>query len=314
MKRTLVLGLALLLSLCAVSSASAQDAPPDPAAEPAAAPSQEPALAPSQEPALAPVAAPAPVPVAAAPAPVVEAPGEAKSVMDARRDRDASVDRNILLSGAETIGEGNFSFNSYQLIFAGFTYGITDEIQGTLTTLLPVVAGMPFMLLASGKLKLIETDELIVSVQPELTIMTFEGVTVGAVGGGVTADYRLDDAGKAVLTGGLLTHLAFGKKGKFQGMADAASFLLSAGFSYEVGSYVKLLTEMVLPAGYIWAGDLNEFEVFEQALLFNYGVRFFGENLAVDLTFLRPIHPDVSNDITKILPMGYPYLTFSAKF
>ena len=55
------------------------------------------------------------------------------------RGRDASIDRGFLTAHAETIGEGQWAFNAYELIFIGLTYGFTDDIQASISTLLPIV-------------------------------------------------------------------------------------------------------------------------------------------------------------------------------
>jgi hypothetical protein len=243
-----------------------------------------------------------------------ETPKVQQSPMKVRQANDASVDRNILMSGAETIGKGNFSFNSYQLVLAGFTYGMTESSQITLTTLMPIISEFPFLALVNGKFKVLENDRLILSLQPEFTILHYEGFTIGSVGAGVIMDVRVDDHAKAIFTTSLLTHFAFGEGFKEDGFADAASFILSVGFSYQVSSMVKLKSELIFPSGYVWAGSANSFELYEEAILFNYGVRFYGKSLAVDLAFLLPVHPEAGKSIRDVLPMGYPYLTFSAKF
>jgi len=241
--------------------------------------------------------------------------------MKLRQKVDASVDRNILLPSAETIGKGNFAFNSYQVAFAGFTYGMTESSQLSFSTLLPVYGEIPTVILLNAKIKVVETDRVILSVQPQGGLVHKSGggdsASIGILGAGMAVDVRLDDEARAIFSGAFFANTLFASDsvtGSELGETGLASFTLTAGFNYRIGDFVKLMTELTLPAAYVWAGGRDTFEVIEQGLLLGYGVRFFGETLAFDLTFLRPVHPDVANDFTDIFPMGYPYIAFSAKF
>ncbi len=225
---------------------------------------------------------------------------------DARKQADAAVDRNILLPSAETISAGQLTFNDYEIFLVGLTYGITDDLQVSATTLLPIVSDIPFVALVSAKYRLIAMDNMLLSIQPTLNLAHSSGETGGTFGFQLLYDYIVDDAGDLTLSAGLSANWLF-VAGTFDEVSDGAGLLLGGAVTWRVAEIVKLMGELVLP-GAIGGG---EFELVEQALLFNYGVRFFGERIAVDLTFLRPIHPDV--DVGPLL-MGIPYLTFSARF
>jgi hypothetical protein len=267
-----------------------------------------------------------PVAVAQAVPPSLEAATKTKteplSPMESRQKQDASVDRNILVPSAETIGKGKYAFNSYELAFAGFTYGMTDSSQLSVSTLLPIVSEFPTIMLANVKIKVAESDRMILSVQPQGGFMHKAGggdsATIGILGGGIIADVRLDDEARAILSGAFFSNALFASSSlvdkEVSSNAGMATFTLTASFNYRVGKNIKLMTELTLPAAYVWAGGRDEFEVLEQALLLGYGIRFFGEDLGVDLSFLRPIHPDVANEFTDYFPMGYPYLAFSGRF
>ena len=61
-----------------------------------------------------------------------EAKPETKAEMspaDRRRMQDPSSDRNIVLPSAETIPKGKMTFNSYELLGLGCSYGLTDNLQ-----------------------------------------------------------------------------------------------------------------------------------------------------------------------------------------
>jgi hypothetical protein len=89
-------------------------------------------------------------------------------------------------------------------------------------------------------------------------------------------------------------------------LSDGAVLGFSGAFNARVGSIVKLMAELYLPG----AITPDKADLIEQALLLNYGVRFFSSSIAVDLTFLRPIHPDADTPFV----MGIPFVTFSARF
>jgi len=52
-----------------------------------------------------------------------------------RKDRDAAVDRNILLPSAETLSKGDIAVNSYELLLLGMSVGVTDAVELSATSL-----------------------------------------------------------------------------------------------------------------------------------------------------------------------------------
>jgi hypothetical protein len=234
---------------------------------------------------------------------------DSSSPAERRRAEDASVDRNIFLSSAETIGEGKIAFNSYELLLAGLTYGVTDNLQLSVSTLLPITKDFPLVLVFNGKYRLIHTDRFILSVIPSGSIAheSTTDVTVGTMGAGVALDYLLDQQGNFVFHGGATIAWGFGgSDSDDMDFADGALFLLNAGMNFRIHKYIKLLFELTLPGGYY----KDDFEILEEGLLVGYGVRFCSSFISVDLTFIRPIHPDVETDFV----MGIPFVAFSARF
>jgi hypothetical protein len=229
-----------------------------------------------------------------------------QSPVNIRKNADASVDRNILIPTAETVGQGDFTFNSYELFLAGFTYGITDDLQISMSTLLPIVKDMPFLGTLATKLRLVSGDRFIFSIQPSFTFATQNDVNVGALGLSFMVDFVLDNDGDFVLSLAEGNLWAFGGTDDHMEVADGMLFNLSVGLNYRVHNIIKLMIEFTVPGGII---DGNS-EIVEEAALFNYGVRFFGETIAVDLSFLRSMSSEVSDELV----MGIPYLTFSARF
>ena len=256
----------------------------------------------------------------AEPAPAVAPPAAAmpekpaQSPAQLRRQADPSADRNILLPSAETVEKGDLTLNSYELFLAGITYGITDSLQMSLTTLLPITTEIPLVVLGAAKIRLIKSDRFVLSLVPTGSVISSDGQTMGSVGLGVYGDVILDDLGKWVFSFSETNIWGFGHRvddseGDAVGTQylDGILFALSLAMNYRVHEYIKVLTELILPGGVV-NGD---WALVEEGLLLGYGVRFFGRTLAVDLSFLRPLHPDVDD---QGLLMGFPYLTFSARF
>lgn len=236
------------------------------------------------------------------------APPDGKSGFERRKRADASVDRNVLSPTAETIGKGDFTVNSYELLVIGGTYGITDDVQISASTLVPITTDIPFVLLSAVKWNFLQTGRVLLSLQPHLQYASDSGDTIGGIGAGILADFLLDDKGDFVVTLAETNTMAFGNNID-GGLSDGFIVTLMAGINARVGRKVKLMAEFLLPGGVFW--DEGRTELLEEALLFNYGIRFFGESVAVDLCFLRPAHPDMD---AEGLLMGFPYLTFSARF
>ncbi len=232
---------------------------------------------------------------------------ESNTPAEMRRASDASVDRNIILPSAETIGQGKLSFNSYELFLAGLTYGFTDNLQLSLSGLLPITEDVPLVLVFNGKYRLWHSERFILSVIPSGSIVSKDDVTAGSLGVGMAADLILDQRGHFVLHGGGNILWAWGgADDKDVEFLDGGLFMLNTGMSYRVHKYVKLLFELTLPGGHY----NGEFKLVEEGLLLAYGVRFCSASISVDLTFIRPVHPDVDTEFV----MGFPFLAFSARF
>jgi hypothetical protein len=231
-----------------------------------------------------------------------------ESPVELHKAADPSVDRNVLLPTAETVKAGDFAFSDYEIMLVGGTYGVTDDLQLTVTTLLPITSDIPLFLIGSAKYRLFSGDHLVFSVQPSVIYTSFEGNRGGLFGFQLLADLVLDSEGRIVL------HFAEGNQWVFGGasggdidVAGGVALFAGAGLSARLGQHVKILAEVTVPGAY--SKDTDKFELVDKATLFNYGVRFFGEMVAVDLTFIKPIGTDSGK-----LWMGVPYVSFSARF
>lgn len=227
------------------------------------------------------------------------------------RARDAAVDRGLLTSHAETIGKDQWAFNAYELFFVGITYGFTDDIQASLSTLIPVTTDIPLVLAIQPKFVLARTPDLVLSLRTPVTIVSsFEedvDGTAGTVGAGLLLDYRLDAEGRFAFHAGLLASGLFGAGfDSVDGFtfAEGAVFELDVGMTFSLSNLVTLLVEVQSFA----AAGSGGFDVADGVLL-NYGIRFHSGSIAGDLGFIRPIGTGDDNFF-----LGVPYLAFSARF
>ena len=219
------------------------------------------------------------------------------------RSQDASNDRGLLTSRADTLREGEFSVNAYELFFIGGTYAFTDDFQVSFTTFPPIVEDTPFLGIFNAKYVLMRSATTVVSAQAEGLILRQDGVSAGTFGPSVQVDHHLAD-GAFVLHGQLSAQGVFGGFEDEVEVGEGVLVRMSAGVSAPLGEHVKLLGEVFVPAAF---AD-GEFEVAEVALV-NYGLRFHGGTIAADQAFLRPFGIDDNPFI-----LGIPFLGFSARF
>ena len=218
----------------------------------------------------------------------------------ARSDMDANADHNILTPTAETMNKGELTFNSYELVLAGISYGVTDEFQLTFTTLLPLVKNMPFVGLFTGKYKVMDSGTSAFSIQPGLLFMAYEGETVGTVNFTAMFDIMLNNDN--IVTFSSAVNVPFAEND----MMDGFLMTFTAAINSKMSNHVKIIAELTMAGAYAE----GSFHMSDDVMLFNYGVRFFNKDLAAMLSFLRPIVMSGDNPFL----MGYPYVTFTAKF
>lgn len=225
------------------------------------------------------------------------------SPLEDRAAADASASRGILIPTAETVGAGNLTVTDFELFFIKATYGVTDDFQVAATTLLPLFIYMPTIGIFSGKLKLQETETFQLSVQPSALIVEESGIYGGTLGVQALADFVLDDAGKWVLTLSENNLLVWGEGEVAEGFA----FTFGASIQGQVSSKIKLLAELFTPGVVPFEGNP---ELFAEAMGLGYGVRLFGESLSGDITFIRPLDPDLAGSLL----LGFPLLSVTARF
>ena len=63
---------------------------------------------------------------------------------------------------------GSITYNNYELLLHGISYGITDRVQASVTVLSPIVRDMPFVGFAAVKGRVVATDRFHLALQGSL--------------------------------------------------------------------------------------------------------------------------------------------------
>jgi hypothetical protein len=237
------------------------------------------------------------------------------TTLPSRRLDDASVDRNLLVPSAETIPAKTWAFNSYELFFAGFTYGISDNLQISCTGLMPIFKDEPLIIAAMLKSKIAKGKRFILSLQGG-------GQFIGNVGDddqvslsmGAFCDYIPDKKGDLVLSIGVQGFLSRYKTWDYwaewqERYVTELAWLPSLSINFRAGKHIKLFSELLMPRG----DEDTIYGYIENSFLAAYGIRFFSSKIAVELSFIRPLGDD-ELDIGDELIIGIPLLTFSFRF
>jgi hypothetical protein len=219
---------------------------------------------------------------------------------------DANIDRGFILPTAMTQPKGTLTYNNYELLLHGLTYGLTDRVQLTATVLSPIVNDMPFIGWAAVKGQVVNADRFHLALQG----------TLGFATSNISASDRSDNG--TFLGAGAIASVC---------LSDDCASLLSASTTYQAvlsgdraahtliygGSAVARLSDHVKLLAEVDSGAGGTTEHFESAggVLVSYGVRFYGANLASDIGFIKPI--DSSGDSGGIL-MGLPFASLSYRW
>ncbi len=311
-----------IVSLLWGAQGRAQDTPPGPGTPPPAgapapvapgspyAPPPTPFAPPPQDPMAGP-----PTLVAAVPPAVVVAEA-APPVPTHRQGRlqDPHIDRgliNIISPTAETQPKGSFSFTDYELLLMGITYGVTDQLQVSLTTMAPITEDMPLFAIIGGKLQLVSSGNLHFALVGNLFYgsdgdsgSSSDSASAALLGGAVSL--CLDPTCASLLSGAL--QAGFALEADQNGVLP---YLVSVSVSKKVGRRVKLL------AGFDTAGVTadGDNELADGGLL-SYGLRFFSSDIAGDIGFIKPVclSSRVEGDCDGGLVMGVPWVDFSYRW
>ena len=226
------------------------------------------------------------------------------------RARDASIDRGLLMTHAETIGADRWTINSYELFLLGVTYGVSDDFQLSFTTSLPVVQDMPLLLSLAGKVVFYRDPWTVLALRGLIAWETVPSETdkgLGVFTASFFVDRYLDSRGRFALHGAFSVGGGFGTGFDSGGVTigHGALFLIELGVTLGLADMVNLYAEVEIPA--VNAGGRFDFAPYA---LVNYGFRFHGGSLAADLGFLRPVGSGSSDTFI----LGFPFVAFSARF
>jgi hypothetical protein len=218
---------------------------------------------------------------------------------------DPNLDRGFLQPTAMTQPKGTLTYNNYELLLHGITYGVTDRVQTSLTVLSPITTEMPFLGIAAVKGRVFATERVHVAVQGSLGYLrAFDTGSDSAysLGAGAFASVCVRDDCSSLLSASANYQLVMPSSTSQRGHV----FIYGGSLVHRVGAHVKLLAEVTSAAVSTstdnWEG-LNGF-------LGSYGLRFYTGNLAGDVGFVKPF---VSESDGGLL-MGLPFVSVSYRW
>jgi hypothetical protein len=208
------------------------------------------------------------------------------------REVDVNVDRLVLMPTAETQPKGRLYFSAYEVIFWQLGYAFTDRIQATVTSWPYIVEDQVFFADGTVKANLLRTDLF----------------RLAAIGG--AAYFREPDADSGTLFhGGAAGQLCVSHRcwtsivGSVIGWKDLsdskkAFFTTGIGITAKLNKTIGLLLELDSTLRHDGQTDLDRFG------LMNYGLRFSGKKVGVDIAMIRPFpaHKFV---------LGLPWIAFT---
>jgi hypothetical protein len=224
-------------------------------------------------------------------------------------DSDPNIDRGFLLPTAMTQPAGSFTYNNYELLLHGLTYGLTDRVQLSATVLSPITRDMPFFGTAAVKARAYSGERLHLALQGSASYgHSFDSGSdgnVGMLGAGALASVCLRSDCSSLLSGSATYQLGF----VFDDQSDGTAHMLVYGASivHRVGRHVKLLGELTS------AAVRTQSDSFDNApgLLASYGVRFHGNSIAGDVGFMKPLITDDGGDD---FLLGLPFINLSYRW
>lgn len=238
------------------------------------------------------------------------------------RAANAGGDHGFLTTHAETLPEGAMGLNIYEFIFYGFSAGVTDRLELSLT-LTPPVATPPEWVALQARYVVHRSERTVVAVRLtnlDLSSWGDYGYQGGfyTLGPGVAVDRFVGDEGRVSLHAGLSVHAGpiVGESATVEDAADEPSSPTWAGLLWlEVGVTFRGTDWLDLMLEGIAAAAMTEDIGFRLAPygLVNYGVRFFNAFAAADVALARPVG-DLGDADLGWLVMGIPYLGLSVRF
>jgi hypothetical protein len=216
---------------------------------------------------------------------------------------DPNADRGFLLPTAQTQPAGTLTFNDYELVLVGLTYGVTDYLQVTGTVLPPFSQDMPTVAQVGAKLRMLDLPRLKLAAQASywylhVDVLDTSG-SASLVEAGPIATLCIDAGCDSTLSASVTWVHPLAP----QSSDGNHAFIYGASLQARVSRHLKLLAE-VDSASAITQGTWDN----AGGALVGYGVRFFDAKLAGDVGFLRPVGGGSTN-----LLLGVPFVSFTVR-
>jgi hypothetical protein len=217
---------------------------------------------------------------------------------------DPNVDRGFLLPTAMTQPAGSVTYNNYELLLHGLTFGITDNVQASVTVLSPIVDEMPFVGFGAVKARLPLGERVHLAFQGSVGVAhSFEAgaedPTVYFLGGGAFASACLREDCSSIASASATV-----QKGFSNGVSSPYAIIYGGSIVHRVSPRIKLLLEVASAA----AADNHDAENIP-GFLASYGVRFHTASIAADVGFIRPFGDDTGDFL-----MGLPFVSISYRW
>jgi hypothetical protein len=222
---------------------------------------------------------------------------------------DPNIDRGFIQPTAMTQPAGSVTYNNYELLLHGVTYGVTDQVQATLTVLPPITKDIPFVAFVAVKGRVSPDPRLHLALQGSAGYGQDFGSNshdaVYTIGAGAYASVCVRQDCSSLLSASVNYQYATAT-----GEASGTHLVVYGGsLVHRVGAHVKLLAELTSAAGGDGHGSLDNIDGF----LASYGVRFFGGSFAGDVGFVKPIDTG-SHDVNGDFVLGLPFVNVSYRW
>ena len=217
---------------------------------------------------------------------------------------DPAATRGLLLPTAQTLKKGQFTLSSVEILFFNANWGVTDNVNLSFTSLLPIMP-VGFGGFLSARIKLLDSEKWTVSLEPSTLIATGDDALGGTIGLQLITDYAVDPSGRFILTGALNTQGLYGVSDVSSdiALADGALGIAGLGMQFLAADNLKLMGEFMIPVAVTEDGVTIE----PAYTVANFGLRFISKQWAYDLSFIRPM--ELSGGF-----WGFPYFVATGRF
>ena len=238
------------------------------------------------------------------PSTVVARPAEPAAATAA----DPNMDHGFLQPTALTQPAHTLTYNNYELLMHGLTYGITDDVQTSVTVMAPLTKDMPLVGVASAKWQFLQTARLHLAVQGSATMLHVFGssdpapgvdtgnnsVSVYFVGAGPQASYCLREDCSSVVSANASYDVGFANGGN----GTLHAIVYGGSIVHGISRHVKLIGEVTSATAKLPDRSFDN----APGVLASYGVRLYNSRIASNIGFVRPIGSDGSPDFVLGLP------------